>query len=147
MIFFFSPLKNRLWYFMQIVSLFAWKVNAYFLGKNNKIISKFSVVCWFFYQHAKRLYSCFSDTLHIVLWSNLPQIFGHPLTPYHICPKMKIFLLSIHGYCLNCWMNSKQFRPLSEATLCGVLSGSTFFAQAYRENMAVTSRPVTAVLS
>ena len=46
-------IKNRLWYFMQIVFIFAWNVKACFLWKIRKIFQ--IVICWNFFPSVNSL--------------------------------------------------------------------------------------------
>ena len=58
--------------------------------------------------------------------------FWDTLSTYHTCPKIWNSQFYYLLMCLKyCYMYSKQCRSWSDATFCGIWSGSTLFAEAY----------------
>ena len=52
------------------------------------------------------------------------------LTPYHTWPKIWMSPILPLDTSINYWMSGKQCRPWSDATFCGIRSGSALFAEA-----------------
>ena len=88
-----------------------------------------------------------SDQSSLSSWRNFATLatqnapiedFGTVLTlSIRTSQRLPYFFLNFNKYNLlpnivskNCWMSGKQCRPWRDAAFCGVLSGSTLFAQA-----------------
>ena len=142
--------ENRIWHFMQIVSLgdslhemsnpaketVCMKCQILFSGKNKKNISKCRLlkilprvlsvkicIC------CLRLKTCSSKTLRMSAAILLYQMNQSVKECYNALKFYKDNLLP-NVVSKNCWMSGKQCRPWWDATYCGISFGSTLFAQA-----------------